>query len=149
MYIKKIMPTTLLLVAILAMVLLHYVFPLYQLVPAPYNLLGILPLGFGVVINLIADKKFHQANTTVKPFQESSALVTDGVFKMCRNPMYSGFLFILVGVAILLGSLSPFVIVVAYFFVIDRVFVRVEESMLAQRFGIAYEDYKKTTRRWL
>jgi protein-S-isoprenylcysteine O-methyltransferase Ste14 len=146
---NRIMPTTYLLLAIIVMIPLGRFFPIVQWIHYPWNLLGIIPLIAGVVLNLAADRKFHRANTTVKPFQESSALVTDGVFKMCRNPMYSGFMFILVGIAILLGSLSSFFIVIGYFFVIDRVFVRVEESMLVQRFGSEYEDYQKRTRRWL
>ena len=114
---NRIMPTTYLLLAIIIMTPLGRFFPIVQWIHYPWNLLGIIPLISGVVLNLAADRKFHQANTTVKPFQESSALVTGGVFKICRNPMYSGFMFILVGIAILLGSLSSFFIVVAYFFV--------------------------------
>jgi protein-S-isoprenylcysteine O-methyltransferase Ste14 len=146
---KRIMPTTYLLLAIIIMIPLGWFFPIVQWIHFPWNLLGIIPLIAGVVLNLAADRKFHQANTTVKPFQESSALVTDGVFKISRNPMYSGFVFILVGIAILLGSLSPFLIVGAYFFVIDRLFIRTEETMLAQKFGKEYEDYRQITRRWL
>jgi protein-S-isoprenylcysteine O-methyltransferase Ste14 len=146
---KRIMPTTYLLLAIIIMIPLGWFFPIVQWIHYPWNLLGIIPLIAGVVLNLAADRKFHQANTTVKPFQESSALVTDGVFKISRNPMYSGFVFILVGIAILLGSLSPFLIVGAFFFVIDRLFIRTEETMLAQRFGKEYEDYRQITRRWL
>lgn len=48
-----------------------------------------------------------QAGTTVKPFQESTALITDGVFRLSRNPMYLGFVLVLTGIATLLGSLTP------------------------------------------
>lgn len=146
---KKIMPTSLLLAAILVMVLLHFALPLYHLVPLPYNLLGIIPLAFGVVINLMADQKFHQAQTTVRPFEESTSLIMDGVFKLSRNPMYLGFLGILLGIVLMLGTLSPFLILIIFGVVLDRMYIRVEETMLAKKFDTNWDRNKQRTRRWI
>ena len=73
-----------------------------------WNLLGLLPLGVGVLLNLNADQVFHQLPTTVKPFARSSTLVTQGVYQFSRNLMYLGFALILLGIAILLRSLVPY-----------------------------------------
>jgi protein-S-isoprenylcysteine O-methyltransferase Ste14 len=144
----KILPPTYLLIAMIAMLVLHFLFPVAWIVPPVWNLLGLVFLAAGVIMNLIADKAFHQAGTTVKPFEESSTLVTDGVFKISRNPMYLGFVLILTGTSMLLRSLSPFLIIFAYAFLVDRTFIRVEERMLAKKFGSSWEQYKSRTRRW-
>jgi protein-S-isoprenylcysteine O-methyltransferase Ste14 len=145
----KIMPTTCLLMAIVAMIAIHFVLPVARVIPPLWNMLGILPLAVGIVLNLIADAAFHKAQTTVKPFQESSALIMDGVFRLSRNPMYLGFVLILIGIAILLGSLTPFAIILVFVILIDSAYVTVEERMLAEKFGAKWEEYKRRTRRWL
>jgi hypothetical protein len=82
----KLMPTTYLLISVVAIVALHVLRPVAKVVPTPWNLLGILPLAVGVVINLVADRAFHAAQTTVRPFEKSSALVTSGVFPGVAKP---------------------------------------------------------------
>jgi protein-S-isoprenylcysteine O-methyltransferase Ste14 len=146
---KKTMPTTYLLISIVVMTGLHFLFPAKRIIPSLWNLLGIIPLVLGVIINLVADKAFHKANTTVKPFEESSALITHGVFRVSRNPMYLGFVLILIGIAVLMRSLTPYVVVLAFAILIDRMYITVEERMLAEKFGAEWEKYRQSTRRWL
>jgi len=146
---KKIMPITYLLIAIIAMIALHLLFPEMIIIPPLWNFLGLIPLILGVTINLIADNAFHRANTTVKPFEESSALVTRGAFRISRNPMYLGFVLILIGIAVLMRSLTPYLVVVAFAILIDRIYIKVEERMLAEKFGSDWKAYKERTRRWL
>jgi protein-S-isoprenylcysteine O-methyltransferase Ste14 len=85
----------------------------------------------------------------VKPLEESSALVTSGVYGLSRHPMYLGFVVLLAGVAILLRSLTPWLGVPALAVVLDRTFIVPEEGMLANRFGREWEQYKGRVRRWL
>ena len=146
---NRIMPTTYLLIAILAMVAIHFLYPLMMLIPLVWNLLGIIPLVLGVILNLIADSAFHRVNTTVKPFQESSILVTDGVFRISRNPMYLGFVLILIGIAVLLRSLTPYVVILAFVILIQSMFITVEERMLAEKFEEKWREYAQHTRRWI
>jgi protein-S-isoprenylcysteine O-methyltransferase Ste14 len=146
---KRIMPTTYLLIAIIAMIAIHFLFPVVMIIPSIWNLLGILPLVLGVVINLAADGAFHKANTTVKPYEESTALVTDGVFRISRNPMYLGFVLILIGIAVLLRSLSPYLVILAFVILIQVMFITVEEKMLAEKFDARWQEYRQNTRRWL
>jgi protein-S-isoprenylcysteine O-methyltransferase Ste14 len=146
---KKIMPTTCLLIAIVMILALHLLFPVMRIIPPVWNLLGIVPLALGVIINLIADGAFHRADTTVKPFEESSALITNGAFRISRNPMYLGFVLILIGIALLVGSLTPYLVILVFPILIDRIYVAVEERMLAEKFGAEWEEYKRSARRWL
>lgn len=63
--------------------------------------------------------------------------------------MYLGFVLILTGIAILLRTLSPYLVIFAFVAVIDRTFVMVEERMLAEKFGSSWKRYRSVTRRWL
>ena len=87
---KKILPPTYLFTSIALMIVLHFLFPLVEVIPYPWLLLGGVPLLLGLALNLIADKAFKIVNTTVKPFEESKALITTGVFRFSRHPMYLG-----------------------------------------------------------
>jgi protein-S-isoprenylcysteine O-methyltransferase Ste14 len=146
---KPVLPPTYVYVAIVLMVALHFLFPVLRIIPFPWDLLGLILLAAGAALNLSADSAFRMANTTVKPFQESATLVTDGVYRISRHPMYLGFVLILLGLAILLGSLTPFFIVPIFAVVMDRVFIVAEERMLAEKFGQAWLDYKARVRRWV
>jgi protein-S-isoprenylcysteine O-methyltransferase Ste14 len=115
----------------------------------PWKLLGLIPLAIGIVLNLLADNALHKRGTTVKPFQESSALVSDSVYGISRHPMYLGFVLMLIGVAILLGTLTPWIIVPIFALLMEFVFIREEEHMLKEKFGPIWLEYAKKVRRWL
>jgi protein-S-isoprenylcysteine O-methyltransferase Ste14 len=120
---KKLMPTTYLFVAILLAVTVHSLIPILTIIPGLWKLLGLIPLLFGLWINLSADRAFKQASTTVKPFEESTALIQDGVFRFSRNPMYVGFVAILLGISLLLGSISPYIVVLVFVVMIELIFI--------------------------
>jgi protein-S-isoprenylcysteine O-methyltransferase Ste14 len=146
---KKALPPAYFLVAIVLAVVLHYLFPLLQLLQFPWRLAGVFPLVVGVGIALIADRMFREHNTTVKPFEQSSALVTSGVFAVSRNPMYLGLTLILFGIAVFLGSLTPFVVVIVLPILLDRLFIAQEERMLEEVFGERFREYRNRVRRWI
>jgi protein-S-isoprenylcysteine O-methyltransferase Ste14 len=146
---KKLLPPTYLLITIVLMTAFHFVLPLTQIIPGLWRFVGLLPLAGGIGFNLIADRALHQANTTVKPFEPSTALITTGVFQISRHPMYLGFVLILVGLAILLGSLTPYFVIPIFAILMDRVFIQVEERMLKEQFGPTWLTYKARVRRWI
>jgi len=145
----KIMPPTWMLIAIIFMLIMNFVFPVMQIIPPNWNFMGILLLVSGIILNLSADTSFKRAGTTVKPFQESSSLVTEGIYQISRNPMYLGMVLILTGFAVLLRSLSPFLAILPFAILIDRTYIQSEERMLEKKFGATWEMYKVKTRRWL
>jgi protein-S-isoprenylcysteine O-methyltransferase Ste14 len=146
---KRVLPPIYFLLSIAAMVLLHFLSPAAKIAPYPWNLLGILPLVIGISLNLIADAAFKKEQTTVKPFEKSAALVVTGVFQISRHPMYLGMVLMLLGIAILMGTLTPSIVVVIFVILIELVFVRTEERMLEQQFGATWLDYKKKVRKWV
>ncbi|MCB0226664.1 MAG: isoprenylcysteine carboxylmethyltransferase family protein [Anaerolineae bacterium] len=101
------------------------------------------------MINVIAANTFQTQNTTIKPFEESTALVTGGLYQVSRNPMYLGMVLILAGVAILLGSLTPFGVIPVVIILLNRNFIRFEEQSLAQTFGPLWVEYRQRVRRWV
>jgi protein-S-isoprenylcysteine O-methyltransferase Ste14 len=135
--------------SILIMVALHFLFPVFKIILLPWNFLGILPLLFGLLVNFIVDRAFKKHRTTVKPFEKSTALITSGVFRFSRNPMYLGFVLILMGIATLMGSLTPYIVVLGFAILMDIIFIRAEEQMLQSTFGEDWMEYKKKVRRWI
>jgi protein-S-isoprenylcysteine O-methyltransferase Ste14 len=146
---RNIMPTTYLLVAILLCIGLHFLIPIGQLIPSPWNFVGIIPIIFGIWINLSADRGLKVAQTTVKPFEESNRLLQNGAYGISRNPMYLGFESILIGITFLLGTISPLLVVLTFPYLINRFFIRIEEQMLETKFSDEWGQYKSRVRKWL
>jgi len=98
-----------------------------------------------------AIRQFGRAGTTVNPHQpeETSALVTGGVYAWTRNPMYLGLTIVLIGWATRLGTLTPFAGPVIFVPLIERVQILPEEHVLRARFGKEYQDYCARVYRWL
>ena len=146
---KRVLPPTYLLTSILAMVGLHLTIPAGRFIPFLWRLSGIAPMGLGLSVAVIADRAFKKCKTTVEPFKVSTSLVRGGVFRISRNPMYLGFVLILIGIGLLMGSVAPFVVVPVFAVLMDVVFIRAEERMLEETFGPEWLDYKKKVRRWI
>jgi len=128
---------------------LHFVLPIIQLIYVPYKYSGILLIRIGIWLNIWADCLFKKKNTTVKPFEKSSAIVLEGPFSFSRHPMYLGMVVALLGVAIILGSLVAFLATIAFFITMNIVFIPYEEKALEETFGQKYIDYKNRVRCWL
>jgi protein-S-isoprenylcysteine O-methyltransferase Ste14 len=146
---KPVLPPTYLLLALVMMLALHFLFPLAIAIKTPWLIVGTIPLAIGLILNLVADREFKKHQTTVKPFEESTTLITTGVYRISRNPMYLGFVLILSGVALFLGSLTPFAVVLFFPGLMEVVFIRPEEAMLEQQFGETWLAYKQQVRRWI
>ena len=146
---SNVMPTTALLIGIVLCIALHLIFPIRIFIPPKWNLLGLIPLLFGIWINLTADQELKNAGTTVKPYQESNTLVRDGAYRISRNPMYLGFVSILIGISVLLRSITPYSVVVIFAIVVNQVYIEVEERMLAEKFGDDWIRYQSRVRKWI
>ena len=105
----------------------------------------------GLFVMLAGVVSFSRARTTVNPLkpETTSALVTSGVYRHTRNPMYLGMLLLLVGWAACLASPAALVGALAFGLYIERFQIRPEERALAALFGGAYADYTSRVRRWL
>ena len=135
--------------SIVLMLGLHFLLPSRRLWQFPWTLIGLVPMATGSALVLIGARTVRRHGTTIKPFQVSSSLVQSGVFGVSRNPIYVGMIALLIGLALLLGTLSPFAVCIAFALLLRYRFVRVEEKMLAERFGAEWQDYSARVRRWL
>jgi protein-S-isoprenylcysteine O-methyltransferase Ste14 len=146
---RRVLPPVYFLAAILGEVLLHFLFPIHQVLAFPWRLLGLAFLAAGMVLNALADRSFKKHETTVKPFEESRALVTGGVFGISRHPMYLGMALMLLGLAALLGSAASFAVIPVFAVALDRIFIVQEERMLEETFGDRFRRYRTRVRRWI
>jgi len=146
---RKVIPPVYLIVTLLAMAALHFLLPIAWFIEAPYSWLGLIPLVGGIAMATTASSAFRKAGTPVIPFERSTALITGGLYRFTRNPMYLGMLFIVAGVALLFGSVSPLLPIPLFAWAIQRNFILGEERFLEEIFGERYLGYKRQVRRWL
>jgi protein-S-isoprenylcysteine O-methyltransferase Ste14 len=104
----------------------------------------------GIVLIFAARVEFARAATTFSPVapDRSSSLVTSGVYRFSRNPMYLGTLLLLLAFAAWLSDPVSALVAMSYAAYIDRFQIRPEERVLLGRFGSEYEDYARLVRRW-
>lgn len=145
----RLIPPAYLLISILGMIILDWLLPLAIVISYPWTWFGAPLILLGMVPAIYINSVFRKCGTTIKPFHESSALITDGLFRFSRNPIYVGMTILLIGVAIALGSASPWFFVPVFVVIIDVLVIRMEERMLAKTFGEAYAIYQSHVRRWL
>jgi len=144
-----VMPPTLLLGLLVVCIGLALALPTRSLDPWPFDLVGLAAILAGIVLNLWSDHQLKAAKTTVKPHERPSVLVSDGAFRLTRNPMYLGMTLILAGTAITLCSLIALICAVLFVLAVDRWFIPLEERNAAAAFGEAYVEYRQRVRRWV
>jgi protein-S-isoprenylcysteine O-methyltransferase Ste14 len=105
----------------------------------------------GVTFDLLGLLAFRKARTTINPLkpQKTSALVTSGIYRISRNPMYVGLLCFLLAWAAFLAALWPLAGPILFVFYMNRLQIEPEERLLAQRFGEEFGTYAASVRRWL
>lgn len=146
---RKILPPVHLLWALAAIAAAHRYLPIVLLLETPHRYAGALPVVVGIAITATAAGAFRRAGTPVVPFERSTALVTGGLYRFTRNPMYLGMTLLLVGVAMLWGSLGAFLPIPLFVAVVTVRFIRGEERFLEDLFGDDYRAYKRRVRRWI
>lgn len=121
-------------------------------VPAPIRVaLAIAIAVAGGGFSLAGVVAFRRARTTVNPMKPdtASSLVSSGVYRVTRNPMYVGLLFVLVAWSIYLSSAWALLGAVAFVLYIGRFQIAPEERVLSTLFGSEYAAYRSRVRRWL
>ena len=110
-----------------------------------------LLLGIGCFLGLLAVLTFRVAKTTVNPKQPQAAkaLVTSGVFRLTRNPMYLGLLLLLMAWAVWLSNIFVWPLLVFFHWQMTHQQIKFEENALLDLFGDEYRSYMHRVRRWL
>lgn len=125
--------------------------PLFAGLAVPWNRVGLVIIAAAVLADLWSLSLFFCARTTPNPMQpqRSSQLVTEGLYRYTRNPMYVGMLIALLGWGIYLGSVSPLLILPLFVWVINHQQIFPEEKVLSEKFGDSYQQYLQSVPRWL
>lgn len=105
----------------------------------------------GVFVAVAGVVTFKLAKTTTNPMLigNASSLVTHGIYRFTRNPMYLGMLLIIFSFIIKTGHLAGIVFALAFLAYMTRFQIKPEERMLTKIFKGQYKDYLKRTRSWL
>ena len=146
---KRVMPPTYFLIALLIVIASRFLLQGWLYWTWVTLVMGAILTTIGIALNLAPDSAFKKESTPVSPDAMPSALVTSGVFRFTRNPMYLGMTLILAGVALLVGQPAAVLVAPAFALLLDRRFIPGEERNLENAFGRAYDRYNADVRRWV
>ncbi len=119
------------------------------LVPAFLKNIGFALVVIGFLLGLAAFNEFRKARTTLDPHGSTSQLITSGIYRFTRDPIYLGFLLMIIGLPLNSGLYWGVVMAPLYVVMLNRLVIEREESYLAKKFKDAYTGYTSRVRRWL
>ncbi len=139
----------------MALALAMWLLPRAQALPDAIDVLRLaaidLSMNLSAVVALAAFAGFWKARTSINPLKpdRASVLVTHGIYRFTRNPMYLSLLLLLVAYACHLGTWAALGGPVAYVAYITRFQIVPEERILASKFGDEFVEYRRRVRRWI
>src|SRR6266498_4211259 len=145
----KFHPPILLLVHIFAAFLLNWLFPLPIPFPKVLAWAGyfLALLGFGLPFS--AASQLMKARTTLDPHGSVSEIVTSGPYRFSRNPIYLGFVCLLIGFPFIFRTYWGLILSPLFIVLMNTLVIRHEEAYLEQKFKGVYTSYQSRVRRWL
>lgn len=147
----KVPPPILVFVFGIFMYLFRQYLPIYHSSLKLFTYIGVIIVLCGVLINAWGFLYLRSFNTTIDPIRPEKAcfLVTEGPYRISRNPMYVGFLLLLIGWGVILGSIASMLWPFLFFIYIAAFQIPREEHALKALFGTDYFIYMKQTPKWL
>jgi protein-S-isoprenylcysteine O-methyltransferase Ste14 len=141
-------------VVLVAAVLMWLASSLVSPLPVPFGVraaIAVVLVCAGAAIDVVAIATFRRSRTTVNPLKPRTAsiLVTHGVFRFSRNPMYLGLVLDLVAWAVYLSNWLAVLVVPLFVLYLNRFQIAPEERVLESMFGERYATYKERVGRWL
>ena len=141
-------PIVALMFIVIAYVLGRFV-PLSVPAPVMVRYAGLFLTFIGFLLGIGAFLEFRKARTTVDPHGSSKQVVTSGIYRFTRNPIYLGFLLMVIGLPLNSGFYWGIVMAPFYVLLMNRLVIQHEEAYLEKKFGKTYTSYKAQVRRWL
>lgn len=135
--------------AFAAGMLLHRAVPLDVPGRPASAFLGGAILVAGLALDLAGVAAVITHRTTIVPHRAVATLITSGIYRFSRNPMYTGLAVTVAGGALVGGTWWPLLMLPLAVLAVTQLAIRPEESYLAERFGSIYGDYRLRVRRWL
>ncbi|MDR7151738.1 protein-S-isoprenylcysteine O-methyltransferase Ste14 [Hydrogenophaga palleronii] len=145
---KLLLPPVIWFATVLLMLALHLHQPVAVWLPRPFNWIGLLLVVAGVGMAQWHARHFRRIGTNIDTFGEPGELTRDGLFRRTRNPMYMGMLMAMLGVAVVLGTLTPLAGPLVFFLLVQFWYVPLEERAMAKKFGQRYAEYRQAVPRW-
>lgn len=147
----KVPPVIVMAIAAAIMWAIAYWFSSLTIDELPTRALAIVFGSTGTLFGVAGVWSFRKAQTTVNPTRPdtSSSVVTSGIYRITRNPMYLGMLFLLLGWGSYLANPLSLVVLPAFVGYMNRFQIVPEERILAEKFGDEYQNYLQSVRRWL
>ena len=140
---------------IVALIFIVIALVLGRFVPISINVSVVLRnVGFaltfiGLLCGVGAFLEFRKARTTLDPHGSTKQLVTSGIYRFTRNPIYLGFLLMVIGFPLNAGFYSGIVVAPLFTLAMNRLVIEKEETYLEKKFKDVYTSYKSRVRRWL
>ncbi len=145
----KFPPPLLFLLLILIAYSFHYLYPLTLGLSLVGKYLGTLIILSAIGMVVYISRIFSRAKTSIEPWKPTTALISTGVYAYSRNPIYTLFCFITIGIGVFLNSLWVFVSFIPAAMLVYLIAIKKEEIYLEKKFGEEYLLYKRKVRRWL
>ena len=113
------------------------------------NAVGLGIAGLGFLLGLLSLYEFMKARTTLNPHGSVTSIVSGGIFRFTRNPIYLGMVFMLIGFPLAFGNVWGIPLAPVFIFLMNKLVIDHEEAYLEKKFGDVYTGYKSRVRRWL
>ena len=146
---RVIYPPMWLLIGIIVTFILNEYYPGPRFTSLEGQLAGGVLIVIGLALLVVAGGLFQKAGTNLIPFREVTALVTTGVYRYSRNPMYLGMASVLLGLAVTVGATTALLVPPIFMAIIEFRYIRPEEDMLRGVFPEEFPAYCQRVRRWL
>jgi len=140
------------LVAVFFIVLAYFLgrfVPLPFAIPPILQYLGLALTFIGFLLGIGAFMEFRKARTTLDPHGSAKQLVTGGIYRFTRNPIYLGFLLMVIGFPLNTGVVWGLALAPFYMMTMSRLVIEREEAYLERKFKNQYTGYTSRVRRWL
>jgi protein-S-isoprenylcysteine O-methyltransferase Ste14 len=123
--------------------------PLPFVAPVILRYIGLGLTFVGFLLGIASFIEFRRARTTLDPHGSTKQLVTSGIYRFTRNPIYLGFLLTVIGLPLNSGLYWGIVLAPFYVLLMNRLIIRHEEAYLEKKFGNTFTGYTARVRRWL
>jgi protein-S-isoprenylcysteine O-methyltransferase Ste14 len=140
------------LVALMFIVIAYFLgrfVPVPFVVPPVLQYIGLAVTFIGFLLGIGAFMEFRKSRTTLDPHGSTKNLVTSGIYRFTRNPIYLGFLLMVIGLPLNSGLIWGLVTAPFYMMTISHLVIEREEAYLGRKFKNQYTDYTSRVRRWL
>jgi protein-S-isoprenylcysteine O-methyltransferase Ste14 len=128
---------------------LHWIYPLHLAAGSLRWLIAGLLIFTGVAVILYCAWTFRKRGTNIEPWKKTSHLITSGIYRISRNPIYSSFVIVGLGLAFAVNSIWIVLMMVPLVLIINRIVIAKEERYLEEKFGDVYFSYKEKVRKWI